>query len=232
MALSPPGRRGCNPASLFQFSRDREGRESVSLFDFVHEIPTSDGDNSFPGSPSVSPADATPASPLLCSPPLAWLLPAMASSYCPSSSSSSRFAPPDSGLSAHPKPFSGPQASSITHSINQYSHVFLLSPSPISQSPPTPTHIHHPLICFLYHPACVYLSVCLSICLTSVCLFVYLSVLLSVYRLSFILIFFFLYFFFSPILFISFFSSYFPLSKCPAKFMQSFPFLPLFTVGK
>ncbi|PYH34522.1 uncharacterized protein BO87DRAFT_49382 [Aspergillus neoniger CBS 115656] len=100
----------------------------------------------------------------------------MASSYRPSSSSSSRFAPPDSGLSAHPKPFSGPQASSITHSINQYSHVFLLSPSPIPQSPPTPTHIHHPLICFLYHPACVYLSVCLS-----VCLFVYLSVLPSVY---------------------------------------------------
>lgn len=220
MALSPPGRRGCNPASLFQFSRDREGRESVSLFDFVHEIPTSDGDNSFPGSPSVSPADATPASPLLCSPPLAWLLPAMASSYRPSSSSSSRFAPPDSGLSAHPKPFSGPQASSITHSINQYSHVFLLSPSPIPQSPPTPTHIHHPLICFLYHPACVCLSICLSNFCLSICLSVCLAVCLSLEFYSY-------FFFFSHLIHFFFLLSYFPLSKCPAKFMQSFPFLPL-----
>ncbi|PYH59259.1 uncharacterized protein BO96DRAFT_205514 [Aspergillus niger CBS 101883] len=100
----------------------------------------------------------------------------MASSYRPASSSSSRFAPPDSGLSAHPKPSSGPQASSI----NQYSHVFLPIPPP-SQSPipnphfpTTPTHIHHALICFLYHPV----SVCLTVCL-SVCLFVYLSICLS-----------------------------------------------------
>lgn len=170
-------------------------------------IPHSDGDNSFPGSPSVSPADATPASPLLCSPPLAWLLPAMASSYRPASSSSSRFAPPDSGLSAHPKPSSGPQASSI----NQYSHVFLPipppSPIPNPHFPTTPTHIHHALICFLYHPVSVCLTVCLSVYL-SICLSVYLSVLLaclSVYRLSFLFLFFFHY---SLLLFISF---YFPL---------------------
>lgn len=223
MALSPPGRRGCNPASLFQFSRDRrEESQSVSLFDFVHEIPTSDGDNSFPGSPSVSPADATPASPLLCSPPLAWLLPAMASSYRPSSSSSSRFAPPDSGLSAHPKPFSGPQASSIT--IPSIS----IPTSSSYPHPPSPNPLPHPPIFFtLLFVFCTTqrVSICLSNFCLSICLSVCLAVCLSLEFYSYFLFFFLLshhihYFFFSSS-FISLFT------KCPAKFMQSFPFLPL-----
>ncbi|PWY70534.1 hypothetical protein BO83DRAFT_379289 [Aspergillus eucalypticola CBS 122712] len=85
----------------------------------------------------------------------------MASSYRPSSSSSSRFAPPDSGLSAHPKPFSGPQASSVTipsisiPTSSSYPH----------PHPPIPSHTHpYSSRSYLFFvPPSVCLSVCLSV---------------------------------------------------------------------
>lgn len=89
--------------------------------------PHSDSDNSIPGSPSVSPVDATPASPLLCSPPLH-----ARHGLILSSSSLLFFRTPGFWAFCSPEALC-PQASLLPISL------------PIL-----------PLICFLYHPPVVY----------------------------------------------------------------------------